>query len=168
MVRTLVFETSNPGSIPGNASNPIQSRWLGQPAFTGQTRVRVPVWESWARQNTMQQNKVQVIAKGSHRQDVHVTWGARLNCQLTAKQTKTLRLKIFRHSASQVQILPRVYALVCKRSKQVCYNVDSRLILSQMVTPQRSCSRTWFNSGEDGEHGKHKSQRSSVGRAQAF
>jgi hypothetical protein len=62
-------------------------------------------------------------------------WGARLNCQFTAKQSKTLRLQIFRHCASQVRILPRVYALVCKRSKQVCYYVDSKLILGQTVTP---------------------------------
>ena len=45
--------------------------------------------------------------------------------QYTAINQKTLRLKIFRHCASQVRILPRVYALVCKRSKQVCYYVDS-------------------------------------------
>ena len=42
-----------------------------------------------------------------------------------------------------------MYALVCKRSKQVCYNVDSKVILGQTVTPQRSCSRAWFESGKD-------------------
>ena len=28
-------------------------------------------------------------------------------------------------------------------------SIYSKLILGQMVTPQRSCSRAWFESGED-------------------
>ena len=52
----------------------------------------------------------------------------------TQQLTITLRLKIFRHSASQVRTLPRVYALVCKRSKQVRLKMLTAKILSVVGT----------------------------------
>ena len=156
MVRTLVFETSNPGSIPGNANTSIPERskglvssssadasWVQIPLLVLGSTENIPYsldgqdtplsperpgFESRCGKqfdNTNQNCPEQDVGdiKGSHRQDVQ--WEHVKTLSTYSNSSKTLRLQIFRRSASQVRILPRVYALVCKRSKQVCYNVDS-------------------------------------------
>ena len=73
-----------------------------------------------------QWKRVALITQRSQDRNLESRTGSTVTLFVNIQQIiKTLRLKIFRHCASQVRILPRVYALVCKRSKQVCYYVDS-------------------------------------------
>ena len=107
MVRTLVFETSNPGSIPGNARRQkkcfLHSKknnfivWSQKPILIEKENSIRPlglgVWFSlWVRE------VAGPIPAAAHP-------GASENYQLTAKQ-KTYRLKIYRRKASWVRILP--------------------------------------------------------------
>ena len=61
-----------------------------------------------------------LITQRSQDRNLESRKGEHGNLSIYSNSLKTLRLKVGRHCASQVRILPRVYALVCKRSKQVC------------------------------------------------